>query len=95
MARSYGCYSPLKCSLILFLVLVGLREAVFHAVPNQLKTAISVGIGLFIALVGLIDAGIIRPGGTPIQLGINGSSAGCTRAGFRIWSIRYYCAVCT
>ncbi|QPK94717.1 NCS2 family permease [Actinomyces sp. zg-332] len=61
---------------ILFLVLVGLREAVFRAVPSQLKMAISVGIGLFITLIGLIDAGIIRPGGTPIQLGINGSLAG-------------------
>lgn len=62
--------------LITILVLTGFREAVFKAVPLQLKTAISVGIGLFIAFVGLINAGIIRPGGTPVQLGINGSLAG-------------------
>lgn len=62
--------------LITVLVLTGFREAVFKAVPRQLKTAISVGIGLFIAFVGLIDAGIIRPGGTPVQLGVNGSLAG-------------------
>ncbi|WP_253953932.1 NCS2 family permease [Schaalia sp. 19OD2882] len=62
--------------LITVLVLTGFREAVFKAVPLQLKTAISVGIGLFIAFVGLVDAGIIRPGGTPVQLGINGSLAG-------------------
>ncbi|MDO5049326.1 MAG: NCS2 family permease [Actinomycetaceae bacterium] len=62
--------------LITLLVLTGFREAVFNAVPNQLKVAISVGIGLFIAFVGLINAGIIRPGGTPVQLGINGSLAG-------------------
>lgn len=62
--------------LITILVLTGFREAVFKAVPRQLKTAISVGIGLFIAFVGLIDAGIVRPGGTPVQLGIDGSLAG-------------------
>ncbi|OKL54747.1 permease [Bowdeniella nasicola] len=62
--------------IILVLVLTGFREAVFRAVPAQMKTAISVGIGLFIALVGLVNAGIVRPGGTPLQLGINGSLAG-------------------
>lgn len=62
--------------VILLLVLTGLREAIFKAVPSFLKTAISVGIGLFIALVGLVNAGIIRPGsGTPLDLGINGSIA--------------------
>ncbi|MDO5726347.1 MAG: NCS2 family permease [Bowdeniella nasicola] len=62
--------------IILILVLTGFREAVFKAVPAQMKTAISVGIGLFIALVGLVNAGIVRPGGTPLQLGIDGSLAG-------------------
>lgn len=63
--------------LITILVLTGFREAVFRAVPLQLKTAISVGIGLFIAFVGLVNAGIIRPSaGTPVQLGVNGSLAG-------------------
>lgn len=61
---------------ITVLVLTGFREAVFRAVPQQLKIAISVGIGLFIAFVGLLNAGIIRPGGTPVQLGINGSLNG-------------------
>ena len=62
--------------LILVLVLTGFREAVFRAVPRQLRSAISVGIGLFIAFVGLINAGIVRPGGTPVQLGVDGSLAG-------------------
>lgn len=63
--------------IILLLVLTGFREAVFKAVPAQLKTAISVGIGLFIALVGLVNAGIVRPAaGTPLQLGANGSLNG-------------------
>src|SRR3954454_14630907 len=46
--------------IILVLVLTGFRTAVFHAVPAQLKVAISVGIGLFIALIGLVDAGFVR-----------------------------------
>ena len=46
--------------VILVLVLTGFRKAVFHAVPAQLKIAISVGIGLFIALIGFVDAGFVR-----------------------------------
>ena len=46
--------------VILVLVLTGFRTAVFHAVPAQLKVAISVGIGLFIALIGFVDAGFVR-----------------------------------
>jgi AGZA family xanthine/uracil permease-like MFS transporter len=68
--------------LILVLVLTGFRRAVFHAVPGQLKTAISVGIGLFIALIGLVDAGFVRripdaaDSTVPVQLGANGSLDG-------------------
>ncbi|WP_163543792.1 NCS2 family permease [Occultella kanbiaonis] len=65
--------------IILVLVLTGFREAVFKAVPVELKTAISVGIGLFIAFIGLVDAGIVRiPASlaTPVELGIGGSLVG-------------------
>lgn len=65
--------------VILVLVLTGFREAVFHAVPAPLKTAISVGIGLFIALIGLVDAGFVRrtgAGPVPVELGIGGQLAG-------------------
>lgn len=65
--------------IILVLVLTGFREAVFHAVPAPLKTAISVGIGLFIALIGLVDAGFVRrtsAGPVPVELGIGGQLAG-------------------
>ncbi|MBB2899931.1 AGZA family xanthine/uracil permease-like MFS transporter [Kineococcus radiotolerans] len=63
--------------VILVLVLTGLREAVFRAVPAQMKIAISVGIGLFITIVGLVDAGFVRSGsGTPLELGIGGFLAG-------------------
>ena len=63
--------------LILLLVLTGFREAVFRAIPAQLKTAISVGIGLFITLIGLFDAGIVRKApATPVELGVGGFLAG-------------------
>jgi len=45
--------------LILLLVLVGLREAVMHAIPRDLRLAIGAGIGLFIAFIGLEHAGIV------------------------------------
>jgi AGZA family xanthine/uracil permease-like MFS transporter len=62
--------------IILALVLTGFRIAVFKAVPREIKTAISVGIGLFIAFIGFADAGFVRAGsGTLVQLGINGSIA--------------------
>jgi AGZA family xanthine/uracil permease-like MFS transporter len=65
--------------IILVLVLTGFREAVFRAVPGQLKTAISVGIGLFITIVGLVDAGFVRKpaaGPVPLELGVGGFLAG-------------------
>ena len=68
--------------VILVLVLTGFREAVFHAVPGQLKIAISVGIGLFIALIGFVDAGFVRriPDAAnttvPVQLGPAGALEG-------------------
>ncbi len=65
--------------IILILVLTGFRQAVFRAVPTQLKVAISVGIGLFIALIGFVDAGFVRrtaTGPVPVQLGTDGSLAG-------------------
>jgi AGZA family xanthine/uracil permease-like MFS transporter len=45
---------------VLVLVLVGLREAIMHAVPLSLKRAIGVGIGLFILFIGFVDGGLIR-----------------------------------
>nr|WP_062338705.1 NCS2 family permease [Herbidospora sakaeratensis] len=61
--------------VILVLVLTGFRTAVFHAIPASLKTAISVGIGLFIALIGFVDAGFVRKTAAPappLELGIGG-----------------------
>jgi AGZA family xanthine/uracil permease-like MFS transporter len=55
---------------ITLLVLVGVREAVLNAIPLALKRAISVGIGLFILFIGLVNGGIVRAGqGIPVTLG--------------------------
>ena len=68
--------------VITVLVLTGFRTAIFRAVPAQLKSAIAVGIGLFIALVGLVDGGIVHrvPDAAkttvPVQLGATGNLAG-------------------
>ncbi len=63
--------------LILILVLTGFRKAVFNAVPRSLRAAISVGIGLFIAFIGLVDSGVVRSGsGTPVELGVYGQLIG-------------------
>ncbi|MFB9731462.1 NCS2 family permease [Ornithinimicrobium kibberense] len=64
--------------IILVLVLTGFREAVFRAIPAQLKVAISVGIGLFITIIGLVDAGVVRKpaGPVPVELGVGGFLAG-------------------
>jgi AGZA family xanthine/uracil permease-like MFS transporter len=55
---------------ITLLVLAGVREAVLNAIPPALKRAISVGIGLFILFIGLVNGGLVRPGqGIPVTLG--------------------------
>ena len=72
--------------IITILVLTGFRKAVFGAVPAQLKIAISVGIGLFIALIGLVDAGFVRrtgAGPVPVTLGDGGTLVG--------WPIVVFC----
>jgi AGZA family xanthine/uracil permease-like MFS transporter len=45
--------------IVLALVLVGVREAVLMAIPLDLRRAISVGIGLFIALIGAVNARLV------------------------------------
>ena len=75
--------------VILILVLTGFRIAVFKAIPTALKVAISVGIGLFIALIGLVDSGFVRrtpnivwgstnskPSAVPLELGDGGQLVG-------------------
>ena len=67
--------------IICVLAVTGFRTAVFEAIPNSMKVAMSVGIGMFIAMIGLVDAGFVRriPDAAmttvPVQLGFEGSIA--------------------
>ena len=60
----------LEGALVTVLVLTGLREQIMRAIPLELKKAIAIGIGLFIAFIGLVASGIVVRGtGTPVALG--------------------------
>lgn len=64
--------------VIVLLAATGLRKMIFDAVPVQLKLAITVGIGLFIAFIGFVNAGFVTATGNaspPVDLGIGGSVA--------------------
>lgn len=65
--------------IFILLTLFNVREAIVDSIPDNIKKAISVGIGLFIALVGLQGAGIVvhpEDGGTILALGNITSGSG-------------------
>ncbi|WP_406090955.1 NCS2 family permease [Streptomyces sp. NBC_01013] len=63
--------------VICLLVVTGLRELIMNAIPLPLKHGITMGIGLFIALIGLYKAGFVGKGtATPVTLGATGELAG-------------------
>ena len=65
--------------VISLLVGTGLRQAVVHAVPLSMKKAIGVGIGLFLAIIGFVDAGFVSRNGAdpvPVALGRGGHLTG-------------------
>lgn len=53
--------------LVTVLVVLGLREAVMKAIPDSLKYAIGVGIGLFILFIGFVNGGLIQQGGAIVE----------------------------
>lgn len=58
--------------VVLVLVLAGVRESVMTAIPIDLRRAISVGIGLFIAFIGAVNARlVVVPSGSIAVLGAN------------------------
>ncbi|MFD6423259.1 NCS2 family permease [Streptomyces sp. NPDC060198] len=68
--------------VVMLLVATGLRERVMNAVPTSLRKGISMGIGLFVLLVGLVDSGFvsripdIAQTTVPLQLGSGGHLLG-------------------
>ena len=78
---------------IIFIVLslTNVREAIFNAIPTNLKAAVSVGIGLFIAFIGLQNAKIVIGGSTLLQIfslkeynTVNGVSASFNDVGITV-----------
>ncbi|MEU6934280.1 NCS2 family permease [Streptomyces sp. NPDC046385] len=73
MSVAYG-------AVICLLVVTGLREMIMNAIPLALKHAITIGIGLFIAIIGFVKAGFVHenpaPGGGPVTLGPAGELEG-------------------
>ncbi|MFH8337613.1 NCS2 family permease [Streptomyces sp. AM6-12] len=64
-------------AVIMLLVVTGLREMIMNAIPLALKHGITMGIGLFIALIGFYKSGFVHPGkGTPLSLGPAGQLTG-------------------
>lgn len=54
--------------IFVVLSLTNIREAIFNAIPLSLKRGVSVGIGLFIAFIGLQNAGLCVGGATLVEL---------------------------
>lgn len=55
--------------IFILLTFFNVREAIFNAIPRSLKTAVSVGIGLFIALIGLLNSTVIVKNDVGLGLG--------------------------
>lgn len=77
--------------IFIVLSLTNVREAIFNAIPLNLKAAVSVGIGLFIAFIGLQNAKIVIGGSTLLQLFsvdnynmVNGVEASFQNAGITV-----------
>ncbi|MFH8612228.1 NCS2 family permease [Streptomyces sp. NPDC018029] len=63
--------------VIMLLVVTGMREMIMNAIPLALKHGITMGIGLFIAIIGLVKGGFVHPGkATPLSLGPAGELSG-------------------
>ncbi|MFJ3952004.1 NCS2 family permease [Streptomyces sp. Je 1-4] len=70
--------------VICLLVVTGLREMIMNAIPLALKHAITMGIGMFVALLGLVKAGFVGKGeGGPVTLGLSGQLSG--------WPVLFFC----
>jgi AGZA family xanthine/uracil permease-like MFS transporter len=87
-AQAFGLV-VLEGVCIVLMAVSGIRERIMNAIPLPLKTAITVGIGLYIALVGLVSAGFVTrvpdaAGSTvPVRLGASGHLSG--------WPIVVFC----
>ncbi len=88
-AQAFGLV-VLEGVCIVVLAISGVRERIMNAIPAALKTAISVGIGLYIALVGLVSAGFVTRtpdsahSTVPVRMGEGGHLVGWPMVVFAI-----------
>ncbi|MCX2734415.1 NCS2 family permease [Saccharopolyspora sp. NFXS83] len=87
-AQAFGLV-VLEGLAIVVLAASGVRQRIIRAIPEPLKVALTVGIGLYIALVGLVSAGFVtrKPDAAdttvPVQLGTGGHLSG--------WPVALFC----
>lgn len=87
-AQAFGLV-VLEGVCIVLMAVSGIREKIINAIPMPLKTAITVGIGLYIALVGLVSAGFVTRtpdaanSTVPVRMGEGGHLIG--------WPIAVFC----
>ncbi|MEU3643177.1 NCS2 family permease [Lentzea sp. NPDC034063] len=87
-AQAFGLV-VLEGVCIVIMAASGVRERIINAIPEPLKIAITVGIGLYIALVGLVSAGFVTRtpdaahSTVPVRMGVDGHLSG--------WPIAIFC----
>ncbi|MCP2242779.1 NCS2 family permease [Lentzea aerocolonigenes] len=87
-AQAFGLV-VLEGLCIVIMAASGVRERIINAIPGPLKIAITVGIGLYIALVGLVSAGFVTRtpdaahSTVPVRMGLDGHLSG--------WPIAIFC----
>lgn len=63
------CAVLIEGLIFILLTVTNVREKIIDCIPSVLKHAVTAGIGLFIAFIGLVNAGIVEGGGAILQLG--------------------------
>ncbi|MDU7966871.1 MAG: NCS2 family permease [Paeniclostridium sordellii] len=63
------CAVLIEGLIFILLTVTNVREKIIDCIPGVLKHAVTAGIGLFIAFIGLVNAGIVEGGGAILQLG--------------------------
>jgi AGZA family xanthine/uracil permease-like MFS transporter len=87
-AQAFGLV-VLEGVCIVVMAASGVRERIINAIPEPLKIAITVGIGLYIALVGLVSAGFVTRtpdaagSAVPVRMGVDGHLSG--------WPVVIFC----
>lgn len=63
------CAVLIEGVIFILLTVTNVREKIIDCIPGVLKHAVTAGIGLFIAFIGLVNAGVVEGGGAILQLG--------------------------